>query len=957
MRRSYQQALSLLTALLLVLGGVLPASALGSVETRAVRVGYYHIEGYNVMNEDGSRSGYGYEVLQAMKLYTNWTYRYIGYDKGWADIQQMLRDGEIDMVISAVKTPARIKVYDFSKRPVSQSGACLMVKAGESPYVAGQYDSYNGMRVGFIENASQIASTAAFAKEKGFTYKPVYYKTSGELENAILSGTEVDAIVTSNMRIIAGTRRLELFAMQDVHAMVRRGNAALLAEIDYALEQISLYNPSLYDSLHNKYYSVDSGDSVFFSPEERDFIAACRADGSVLRAALTPEMPPYAYYEGDAPAGILYDIAAEILRRTGLEYRLIATKSDAEYRALIDNRGVDLRLAARFDYNYAEKLGYTLIAPYYTTDVSRVTRKGHEGPVKSVAVARGSLIETHYLPAAAKEETIVRYDSVSKCVEAVLNGVNDALYLYTETAREAVLSDETNRLTSVVMPRFTAGFSIGVREDADARLASIIEKAAASMNEDAIAEIVLKYTNYTTPPMSLVWMLYNNPILIIAMVALLLVLIFALIMVVFITRKRRREREKNLQLQEALASAEQANLAKSTFMSRMSHEIRTPLNAIIGYNAISSAKLAEVKSGAKCEETTQKALDCLSKSDIASQHLLTIINDVLDMSAIESGKIKIAHEPFNFKEMVSALTDMFLPQAKARGIDFKTVFDMPAEEWFAGDQMRIKQIFTNLLSNAVKFTPPGGRIRLAVSRRETDEHTARLHFELTDTGIGMSRDFLNNIWLPFEQADASISRLFGGTGLGLSITKNLVDLMGGTISVESEVDAGSAFKVDLTLERAEPPASDCSGNLSGAGKEPDAPDFAGARVLLAEDNQMNMEITKTILTSWNLAVDEAWNGREAVETFCAAPAGTYRAILMDVHMPEMDGYRATQAIRASSHAEAATIPIIAMTADVFAEDVAEAMAAGMNTHIGKPLEITLLLDTLRRYCLPAENQL
>ena len=549
MQKRFKRALVIWMLCIVMLIDALPAFALEDVAVRTVRVGYYHIEGYHVMDESGSRSGYGYEVLQAMKLYTNWSYEYVGYDLGWADMQQMLLDGELDMVISAVKTPERAEIYDFSDLPVSQSGACLMVKAGESPYIAGQYENYDGMRIGFIEGASQIAKTEAFAAEKGFQYTPVYYKTSDELESAILSGRDVDAIVTSNMRIIAGTRRLELFAMQDVYAMVQKGNAKLLDEINYALMQISLYNPGLYDSLYSKYYPSDAGDAVFFTPEESAFIASCKASGKPLRVSLTPDMSPYAYFEGDEPAGILYDIAMEILRRAGLSVSVVVAKTEREYQALLKDRTVDLFLATPFDYNAADASGYTLTNPYYTADVSRVTQKNAAAETHTVAVVQGGAIDTDFLPTVLRDERVLRFGSVKECTDAVLKGVCDAAYLYTATAQEAVYGDETNRLTSVVMPRFSVGFSIGVRANIDARLASILEKATASLSDDDVAKIELRHTDNLKQRMTLVGMLYNNPFLTVASVALLLILIFAGVMLAFTLRQRTLEREKNAEMQ------------------------------------------------------------------------------------------------------------------------------------------------------------------------------------------------------------------------------------------------------------------------------------------------------------------------------------------------------------------------------------------------------------------------
>ena len=533
----------------------------------------------------------------------------------------------------------------------------------------------------------------------------------------------------------------------------------------------------------------------------------------------------------------------------------------------------------------------------------------------------------------------------------------------------------------------------------------------------------------------------------------------------------------NRRLRASMVRERQANAAKGNFMSRMSHEIRTPLNAVIGYNTIARDEMTGVKSDADLRQTEMKVMDCLTKSEIASKHLLTIINDVLDMSAIESGKIKVAHDRFDFKGLITSLTTIFYSQARAKGVEFEVIFDTMTEEWFVGDQMRTNQILTNLLSNAVKFTSEGGSVKLTINQPEADINASHIHFEVSDTGIGMTKEYLSHIWTPFEQADSSISRRFGGTGLGLSITKNLVDLMGGAITVQSAPGAGTTFVVDLTFERTQQPQSTEAYNFSAVnalvvdddastcdyirllfnrcgarcvsatsgeealavvaaalekgepytvclvdwrmphmdgietirriraavGKDlpiivltaydyaeladravevgvsrfiskplfqsslfdllaningtqlPDAMtkdtkyDFSGARVLLAEDNAMNMEIAKKITRSAGLEVDSAWNGREAVEMFEASAPGTYMAILMDVHMPEMSGHEAARAIRASAHPEASTIPIIAMTADAFAENVAEALASGMNDHIAKPIDIPTLFGTLNKY--------
>lgn len=398
------------------------------------------------------------------------------------------------------------------------------------------------------------------------------------------------------------------------------------------------------------------------------------------------------------------------------------------------------------------------------------------------------------------------------------------------------------------------------------------------------------------------------------------------------------------ELRQSVTRERIANSSKSSFLSRMSHEIRTPLNAVIGYNTIAKNEIITEKDDSEYKQAESKVLDCLLKSEIASKHLLAIINDVLDMSAVESGKIKVAHELFDFRGLITSLTTVFYSQAKAKKVEFEVLCDTLTEEWFVGDQVRTNQILTNLLSNAIKFTSEGGTVTLKIQQSEVNTNTTLIHFEISDTGIGMSPDYLERIWLPFEQADLSISRRFGGTGLGLSITKNLVSLMNGEISVESTLGVGTTFYVDLTFGRTERPHnSDVSvGTFAKM-------DFGGTRILLAEDNVMNMEIAKELLESANLIVDNVWNGKEAVERFETSKTGTYAAILMDIQMPEIDGHKATRMIRASEHPEAKTIPIIAMTADAFAENVADAHAAGMNDHIAKPIDVSVLFETLKKY--------
>ena len=390
-------------------------------------------------------------------------------------------------------------------------------------------------------------------------------------------------------------------------------------------------------------------------------------------------------------------------------------------------------------------------------------------------------------------------------------------------------------------------------------------------------------------------------------------------------------RSREHALQDALILAQNANSAKKNFLSSMSHEIRTPLNVIIGMTVIAGAHL----------EDRARVKDCLSKVTFSSQHLLSIINDVLDMAKMEEGKLSINNEPFQLRQLLEPLIDTFDAQAAEMGLQFEcSVKDIEAQTYI-GDRRRVDQILLNLFSNAMKFTPKGGRIRLEVKQMPARNGKARLQFIVSDTGIGMEAAFLDRIFIPFEQADSSTSRKYGGTGLGMAITHNLTSLMKGSIFVESKPGEGSAFTVELPFDVVKK-----TERQEGEQSLPALPQCTGRRFLLAEDNPLNREIAVEILEATGAQIDSAENGKEALDQILAASAGHYDLVLMDIQMPVMDGYEATKRLRASAHPDAKTLPVIAMTANALQEDVENALAVGMNGHIAKPIDIKVLYQTL-----------
>lgn len=388
--------------------------------------------------------------------------------------------------------------------------------------------------------------------------------------------------------------------------------------------------------------------------------------------------------------------------------------------------------------------------------------------------------------------------------------------------------------------------------------------------------------------------------------------------------------EINKQLRRAIASKEKAAAAKSQFLANMSHDIRTPINGIMGMLEI----IRKTKGNQDKEE------ECLDKIEVSSKLLLSLVNDVLDMAKLDTDAVVLSHEPFNLDRICNETVEAVSFQAEEAGLEVTGEHDDYTGINVLGSPLHLKKILINLFSNSVKYNKPNGKIHMSMKTLERTEDTITCEFKIRDTGVGMSQEFVEKkLFHPFVQADTSSRSNYTGTGLGMSIVKQLIDKMGGTISVESELGEGSCFTVVIPFE------IDHEASLKQS-EEAENADISGLNIMVAEDNELNMEIIEFLLTEQGAHVEKVQNGQEALDKFEGSEAGTYDVILMDLMMPVMDGISATKAIRASKHAEAETIPIIAMTANAFYEDERKCLDAGMNAHLAKPLDMKMVVSTI-----------
>ena len=903
-------------------------------EGRVVRVGYYMFDGYQMEDEDQVRSGYGYDFLQELARYTGWQYEYVGYHLGWARLQQMLDAGEIDILTSARKTPARERDYIFSQG-IGQSAGILTVKSGSDRVTMGSYATYEGLRVGLIRDSSINENFRRFAARKGFQYVPVEFLNADEMSEALQSGS-IDAVCTTNLRRTKNEWIIDQFDLDDFYIMARPDRADLLAEADAGIQQMDFYTPGWRTRLWDTYYRRDFGNQIALTGEEKEYIRQLQEQDVVFTAVVNPDDAPYSYFENGEARGIIPELFAEISRRTGLKFRILPTADRAAYWQAIASRAVDIRMDAYVDYDQAEKAGYQLTMPYISTMISQISLKTLQQKPQRIALLQEADPLPVYHGIMQSAADIQYYASRQECLEAVLSGRADAAYVYPYTAQEYLRGANGDQLAVLTLPQQEASFAIGVSVQQDHRLLSILDKAVASVNANYTNRLIMEYL---TRPESFTLQRFfvRYPYARLGMVVVLAVLLSLALIAVNRQRTLRLIRDKNLQLQEATQRAEAGNEAKSRFLSGISHDMRTPLNGIIGFTAF-----------ALQEEDAAKKQQDLQKVQQSSAILLDLINNTLEMSRIESGKFTLLPERVMVQELIRNIIVVIQAEADKKQVDFQTDIDAPEDSCILADRLKLQEIFLNLLSNAVKYTPSGGHVRLLVQ-----VHSQSLHIVVDDDGIGISPEFLPHIYDSFAQERAAEMRTVPGTGLGLAIVRKIVDLMQGHIQAESEKGKGTRFTVTLPVEF---PVQEDGAAAASEGRLQDVSVLKGRHVLLCEDNELNREIAVVLLEQQGMQVDCAVNGRQGLEIFEQSAAQTYDLILMDIHMPEMDGYVATRAIRALPRKDAEAIPIIAMTADAYAEDVQKCLAGGMDGHVAKPIDSAQLYGVLADALTAAESR-
>ena len=908
------------------------AAASCASASRTVVVGVYSFGDYMDMAPGGRRSGYSVEFLCEIAKYSGWKYKFIDYNS-FDECFAALRAGRIDILPAVFWSTERERKYLRSEAPMGATHFTLIVRSDDLRHAFNDIQSFQGMRVGVTKSTIDEVQYIKWCKENGLHTQVVEISSTPDLLRALDKGG-VDAVAVAHIGANKDYRVVAEFTPMNYYFMLPKDRGAVKRELDRAMNEIALSNADFQKDLRDKYFSPAKMPTPVFTRDEQTFIRNSRQP---LEVALDRDNAPFSKMGSDGVmSGILPDLYARYAQLSGLAFRFVPVRDQEEAVRLLKSGSVSIVGQMQEDRLSAETNDIILTNPFIKLTLAQITREDTKS-VKNLAVpydiasALGGAEKTGDLSAA----TVKLYDSASACFAALKNGEADAMYCDTVSANYLINRDQAEEYTVATLSAYTLSEAAGVLAGSGWEIFSVLNRCIRHTGAPVLDEMVLK--NVVSDGSQFVYLLRSVPAFYVVAIGSIACLIIVMLLIAIFSMLKNSRAEKQVaaarereKVQEAaLAAAERASESKTEFLSNISHDMRTPLNGILGFADMAART---------CTETAVR--DCLEKIRISGGLLLNLVNDTLEITRIDSGKFAFVPEPTTCLELLNSITVPIRSAAEAKGVSFIVHAENAPKCSLMLDRLNMQKIFLNLLSNAVKFTPAGGTVEFDISARQEPDGKISCHAVVRDNGIGIGEEFMPRIFEPFAQEHSSSISGTAGTGLGLAIVKRLVGIMGGRIEVNSVKGAGSEFTVFMLVER----AADCAVT---AGETP-VRDLSGRKVLLCEDNAMNTEIAKAMLESRGLVVVCAADGREGVQKFAASQEGEFSAVFMDIRMPVMDGREAARAIRAMNRSDAASVPIIAMTADAFAEDVAKCREAGMNSHVPKPIDPRLLFGELDR---------
>ena len=938
MQTLMRKSVCALLSLLLLLSVVLPVKAAAeTAPVKVVRVGSFE-DTFNYVNEKGARKGYGYELLQTLSGYTGWQFEYVTCD--WSDCFEKLENGEIDIMGGISYTEDRAEKMLFSDEPMGVEKYYLYADLSRADISASDYKTLNGKKVGVLMGTEPEVMLTEWEEKYGLKTEHVNVSNNEDAKQK-LANHEIDCFVSLEESFWAdlGISTITRVGKSGIYYALNKNRSDLKEELDNAMRALDEAAPFYTADLYKRYFSLDY--IPILTGEEKAWL---KEHGAIKMGFLTSDSGVSTFDPATGEfTGVITDyiqFAADCLGNQELEFQLVGYDSkEAELDAL---KSGEIDMIFHFDQNpnLAEEYHFACTNTTWTSNLMAVTNKQHfnENNVNRIAVPQNKLSLKKYLAFYYPQWEIVDCDTQEDAAKLVKDGQADCFV--TGISSENKYSKKYSFYSVPLLNPVKSCFAVN---SGNRSLLSILNKTIKAMPVNMLAGALAMYKS-SARKVTLSDFIKDNffKVMLISSIAVAVVLLTILML---LQKARKAEaaarkaasdtQELNAKLQVAVEKAESANHAKSTFLFNMSHDIRTPMNAIIGYADLASRHL----------DDPAKLKNYMENIQVCGQNLLMLLNNVLDLARIENDKTEMEYSVSDIEKDFRNCVAMFRNQADSKGQTL-TVTTQLQYPYIYADIPHLTEICTNLVSNAVKYTGAGGTIRCDVTQKPSKkEGWCDTVVTVADNGIGMSQEFQKHIFEPFERERTSTVSKVEGSGIGMGIVKKLVGLMGGTVEVESRIGVGSTFTVTI-------PCRIASEDETQAKRETNPSDqkcLCGTRILLTEDNDLNAEIAVELLQEEGCTVDRAKDGVECVDMLEKAANGTYQLILMDIQMPVMNGYDAARKIRGLDDPQKANIPIIAMTANAFTEDRQVALDAGMNDHIAKPINMNVLVPTLRKY--------
>ena len=912
-----------------VLLACLPLQALAA-EGEVVRVGWYE-GGYNITGPSGERSGYGYEYQQTVAAYTGWRYEYV---KGNSmELLEKLQRGELDMLNCISYTPERAQHVLFSSMPMGREKYYLYADIDKTGISPSNLRSLEGKGVSMMASSMMETAFSDWEKQQGLHTRHMLAGSMEERRRLVAQGA-AEAVVATELLPMKqeGLSAVTPVGGSDIYFAINKNRPDLKAELDEAMRRMQQDRPFYPEELYKQYMTVAA--VPVLSTDEQAWLAQ---HGTIRIGFVNGERGFFSYEEEGTSTGVIADYiryASGCFEKQRLDFSVqgFATQ-EAMMQALKDGK-IDMIFHFYNNPYFAEEHGFMLSNKVMSISMPVITSRKNfnEANANVVALCRDNNFAKAYVSYHYPQWKIKEYASRAEAEQALRKGEADCFF-----AKYSMLTDYADdKLLHAVFLSKPGHIAFAVN-GGDTTLLSVLNKTLRALPANAMTGNLSLYDK-PVHKVTLKDFIKQNMLTLIAFLVLIICLMLTLL-----HRERKaaqetaslnaRLRESQEQLKQALEQAESASVAKTNFLSNMSHDIRTPMNALLGYTMMLKPRLKD-----------EQLLGYVEKMEQSGNLLLSIINHVLDMARIESGRMEVNEVYTRVGHDVEELISVFSVEAKKKNIRLLTSVQVEHGHIMC-DITKIREIFSNLISNAIKYTPEGGTVEFNTRELPCSRPGyMRIQSEIADNGMGMSKEYLPTLFDAFSRERNTTVGKISGTGLGMAIVKKLVDMQGGTIEVQSELGKGSRFIVTF-----EHPIADESLYKQEEQKDTSAQGaelIKGKRILLAEDNDLNAEIALFILRNMGLEVERVEDGAKCVSTLEQQPAGTYDLIFMDVQMPKMDGYTATQNIRALDDKKKAAIPIVAMTANAFAEDRERALAAGMNGHIAKPIDVKKLEQVL-----------